>query len=293
MSKTLFSENKIMFSGLSDVPTKNKSAVMGEYLWNLLFKRDPNFGGFFAGFYGIMGCGKTSLLHKTARRIMKENPDEILFWREPLESPLQAPNIRDGRFQILCERRSPVKLYRMSSHGITPSDDFKIRKFTGFNELLKMVEPGMLNVVYFQHLYRWVDLLNKLRRWRSWKSVFFDELEDVLPGRCRGKQWLMNEVFANSVKEIRKSRTNVFYTTQNQMDIDYRCVSKTMLHFYLYGAKRDEHSPVFKQAVQGLKLGQGWVDYGHSLFGQINFKPVLPLEPTYMVLSTGGNTKKS
>jgi len=115
----------------------------------------------------------------------------------------------------------------------------------------------------------------------------------VVPGRCEGKQWRMNEQFANSIKEIRKARISCFYNCQNQLDLDYRVKAKTMLHFYLYGARRDEHSPVFKQAVQSLEIGQGWIDYGHSLFGLINFKPVYPKEPTYVILPTGRNKRGS
>lgn len=283
MSDIGFDPGKIEFPGFGTPSSLPKHEIQGERLWNLVFQRNPDFGGFLVGLFGVMGSGKTSLMHRMARRIMKENPDEVVFWREPLESPLQARNIGDN-FQILCERRYPVKIMKMTDHGVTPADNIKIRMFTGFKELLHMVEPQMINVIYFYHNWRWIDLLNKLKLWRSWQTCFFDEFEDIAPGRCKGKPWLMNERFANRVKEIRKSRISMIYTTQNQMDIDYRVKSKTMMYFYLYGARKDEHSPVFRGAIQGLEVGQGWVDYGHSLFGLINFKPILPREPTYIVL---------
>lgn len=287
MNDISFNQDKIEFVGYGESGSLAKQEIQGERLWNLVFQRDNNFGGFLVGLFGIMGSGKTTLMHKMAKRFMRENPDEIVFWREPTGNPFQARNIGEN-YQILCERRYPVKALKMLPHSTTPTDDIKIRKFTGFRDLLSMVKPQMLNVVFFHEPWRWLSLLDKLKRWGSWQSCFFDEFEDVVPGRCRGKPWEMNERFATGIKEIRKSRINVIYNTQNQMDIDYRVKSKTMMYYYLYGARNDEHSPVFKGALQGLEIGQGWIDYGHSLFGLINFKPVFPRKPTYIILPTGG-----
>jgi len=285
MDEIGFDSEKIEFVGFDSKPTKAKTYIMGDRLWNLLFQRDNNFGGFLVGLFGIMGSGKTSLLHTISHRIAKRNPDEILFWREPLSNPFQAAN-NDFSIQVLCERHYPVKAMQMHPNSLSPSDDIKIRKFTGFKELLNMVKPQTINVIYFHQLWKWIKLMDKLKYSGSWQSFFFDEFEDVVPGRCEGKQWRMNEVFANSIKEIRKARISCFYNCQNQMDMDYRVKAKTMLYFYLYGARKDEHSPIFKQAVQNLEIGQGWIDYGHSLFGLINFKPVYPKSPTYVILPT-------
>lgn len=285
-----FPQDIIDFAGYDDSTRLSKQEIQGERLWNLIFKRDNNFGGFLVGLFGIMGSGKTSLMLQAADRIKKEYPDEIIFWREPLGNPLQIPKI-GNKYQILCERRYPVKVMRMHPHGLSPSDDINIRMFTGFRELFKLVDPGLINLVYFNRPWYWIKLIDQLKTWGSWQTLFFDEMEDILPGRCRGKQWEMNELFCNSIKEIRKARISTIYNTQNQMDIDYRLRSKTMLYFYLYGARYDDYSPVWKNAIQGLEIGQGWIDYGHSIFGLINFKPVYPKEETYIILPTDRRKK--
>lgn len=272
--------------------SKHRLEVEGERIWNLIFKRDINFGGFLVGMYGIMGSGKTSLMHQMKSRIMKENPDEIVFWREPLGTPLQARNAGDD-FQILCEREYPVKIMRVYPNSNEVTDDIPIKFFSGFKELMKLAEPQMINVVYYGHLYKWIKLMDNLKQISSWQTLFFDEFEDVCPMRCKGKQWMMNEKFASSIKEIRKARINVIYNTQNKQDLDFRVVTKTMIHIYLFGAVNDRYSPIYKQAIQHLEIGQGYIDQGHSLFGVIEFDPVYPKEPCYIVLPTGRKRGKS
>ena len=56
-----------------------------------------------------------------------------------------------------------------------------------------------------------------------------------------------------------------------------------MSWIYLYGAKRDELSPVSKKAIRGLRIGSGWIDFGRSLFGQFKFPPYLPKEIVYIM----------
>ena len=76
------------------------------------------------------------------------------------------------------------------------------------------------------------------------------------------------------------------------MDIDFRVRRKLMMHLYLYGSRGDELSPVFKKALQGLDLGQGWIDYGFALFGLINFKPLFPGKRIYTVVPTDSRGAK-
>jgi len=272
----------IEFAGFDNSPSISKQELQGKRLWNMLFERNSDFGGFFVELSGIMGSGKTSLQLRMARRVMKENPKELVYWSEPLSNPFQASKIGDG-FQILCERRMPVKVLEITNN-LQPVDDIKIRYFDGFKKLIRMSEPGLLNVIYFKDLYRWIDFLIRVKLNPEWQTFFFDEFEDVCPFRCRGKVWQKNELFASSIKEIRKSKVSVIYNTQNTMDVDYRVRSKLMVHLYLFGSRGDDLSPVFKKALQGLEVGQGWIDYGFALFGLLNFKPLLPKDKIYTVV---------
>jgi len=263
----------------------SREQIEGEKIWNLIFERNINFGGFLIGLFGLMGSGKTSLMLQMIKRIKDEYPDEFIFWREPFGNPFQARNL-DNDFQILCEKRHPVKMLKVFPHSNEITNDIKIRIFSGYRDLTSKLQPGMLNVIYYDKQYKWLQLIDKLKMWGTWQTFFFDEFEDVVPQRAKGKQWALNELFANSIKEIRKSRINVVYNTQNTLDIDFRVLTKTMIHLYLYGAKKDKLSPIYKGALHNLELGQGWIDLAHSRFGIIDFKPVFPKEPIYIVLPT-------
>ena len=131
---------------------------------------------------------------------------------------------------------------------------------------------------------RWIKLVDVLKLTYGWKTVVFDEMKDVTPMRVSSRSWTLNENFANSLKEIRKSYISIVYNTQNQMDLDYRISSKTMMHYYLYGARKDEHSPIFKGTLQALELGSCWLDLTRARFGLIRFNPVLPVQPLFYVV---------
>lgn len=269
-----------------NLKTKKKTprkAVEGAKILNRIFERDFDKGAIFCEISGTMGSGKTSLSLGFADRIMKKNPDEIIFWRESIDSPAQWNKIGSNKFQILSD--SPIEIRELSNKNeVAP---IKVNYFDSFKELNNMVKPQMLNVVYFQHPSRWLDLINYLTYNVQFQSIFLDEYEDVVPQRCSNalpeKQWSKNELFANSIKKIRKSLISVFGNTQSNMDVDVRVRSKLQFYIYCYGARRDKLSPISKQAIQSLQIGTAWVDSGHSLFGQFTFPPYFPKKKVYSV----------
>ena len=83
---------------------------------------------------------------------------------------------------------------------------------------------------------------------------------------------------------LKKSRISMYLNSQTDWDIDPRIKSKLMLECYLYGSKKDKHSPLYRAVLQDLKLGEGWLTYAHSLFGKIRFSPVEPLKKQYITV---------
>ena len=288
---SFYQEGTVEFSGFSREAILSKADVEGEKLWNWVFERDPNKGAQMIGVFGIMGSGKTSILHHIAKRVINENPREIVYWREPLSNPFQVRN-NGSAFQILCERRHPVEVKILTDNGLQKTDDISVRFFSGFKELLSMSSPGLINVVYLHDLTKWIRFIDRLKIQPGWQSVFFDEFEDVCPMRVSGKAWATNDWFANSLKEIRKSFVPIIYNTQNQMDLDYRVMSKTMMHIYLYGARKDDLSPIFKGSLQSLELGSAWLDLARARFGLIKFPAVVPRFPLYYVVPAWGSKGK-
>jgi len=260
-----------------------KKAVQGRLLLERLFERDVDKGAVFCEISGIQGSGKTSLSLGFADRIIKNNPKEMIYWRESLDSPCQFMKLDSDKWQILSERSFPIQVYEITK-DMQPAD-IKIRYFIGFSDLLRMSKPGMLNVVFFKDVSKWMAFIQRLGETPRWQTCIMDEFEDICPQRCSGELWKRNDAFANRIKQIRKSLISVIGNTQSIMDIDYRVRAKLMMWIYTYGSRVDELSPVSKRAVHSLSIGSAWIDHGHALFGQFKFPPYLPKKRIFMIKS--------
>lgn len=264
-----------------------KKAVQGHLLLDRIFERDLDKGAVFVEISGIQGCGKTSLMLGFATKIMRDNPEEIVFWREPVGSPAQFNKIGDD-WQILAEKNYPLEVLEITN-DLCPAD-VKIRYFRDYKELIRMAKPGLLNVVYFHDLYKWIDLVDRLKLLPGWQTCFWDEYEDICPEHSSGLIWKKNKLLSNSLKQVRKGRVSLIVNSQSSMDSDFRVRSKAMMWIYLHGARVDKNSPIKKQAVQALMVGAGWVDHAHSLYGQFQFPPFKPKEVIYTVMEVQDET---
>jgi len=273
----------IVLNPLSNRPKRvSKKAVAGRLLLEKIFERDIDKGAVFAEISGIPGSGKTSLMIGMSKRIMKDNPEELIFWRESVGSPCQFTKFGDpSKWQILAEESYPLQVLEITNK-LKPAP-VSVKYFRDYQELMRMSKPGMLNVVYFKDLYKWIPFIDRLRLLSDWQTVFLDEFEDICPQRCSGITWRMNDKLSNSLKQLRKSRVSIIANTQSSMDADFRVRSKLMFWIYLYGARKDELSPISKSAVRALRVGSGWIDQAHSLFGQFSFPPFVPQSYIYVV----------
>ena len=216
-----------------------------------------------------------------ANKIIHEFPDEIILWREPYLAPIQAAKYGDN-FQLFVEKSFPMGVFELGEKRPIPTDRYKIRYFDGYAKLLDMVQPGMINCVYFKDLWKWVNLLIRLRFNTSWQTVFWDEAEDIVPAmasnKAGDKSWTYNNRFCANIKQIRKSRVNVIYNTQSSSDVWWDFRRKIMMHIYLSGSHGDSHSPVYQSMIQNLKIGEAVIDMGFSIFGKITFDAYTPKE---------------
>jgi hypothetical protein len=261
----------------------SKQAAMGRNLLDKVFERDTDKGGLVTEITGISGSGKTSLLLGFATRIIKNNPGELVYWREAIGSPCQFNKIDDSiGYQLLVEKRYHLRALEITNN--LRHAPLEIRPFRGVKELIKISKPGMLNVVYFKDLYKWVDLILALRLLPGWKTLLWDEYEDIVPQRCKGIAWQKNDDLSNNIKQLRKSGINLIMNTQSNMDADFRVRSKIMSWIYCYGSRVDSLSPVTDSAVHGLRVGEAWIDHGHSLFGKFSFQPFKPKEHIYTII---------
>lgn len=270
------------FSALNKEEQMSRAEVEGKKIWEGLFDRNLNFGGFLINIVGLQGSGKTSILHHAKTRIMREHPEEIIIWREPANKPLQAINNGED-VQILYDTANPIKLQEMTKDGLIESHRYALHEFSTIDELFKLLKPGVINVIYMNKQKKWIRLINRAVMSPGWYSIFIDESEDIFPAYSKDEMWIIMERFGSSVKSVRKGLVSMWLDTQNESDLDYRISSKIMVSIYLYGSRKTVHSPVWKESLQNLEVGSGWIDYG-GRFGLINYGPVTPKAPLYYII---------
>jgi len=243
-------------------------------LQNVIFNRDKSEGGFSMETVGPQGSGKTSLdLHIIDKTIEKFR-DELLFFRDSTESPVQFNRI--DKWHIYGQEGMKLKFrdYDTNKYFNQP-----VTYFTSFDDIYENAEPGIANVIYFIREHTWIDFLNYLRRHMhrgsGWKTVFLEEYEDIAPQYAKSTGWKKNQLYSKNAKNIRKGLVNTLANTQNKSDVSYFIRTKLMIRSYLRGAKVDDISPIQQKAVDKLKMGEALIDYGTN-FGKITFDPYRP-----------------
>ena len=273
----------IEFTGFTEIEEISKPDVEGEKLWKYLFTRNPSFGGVSCNFYGVPGSGKTSLMLRLCRKIFNTYPNETIFWRENHNLPIQILKL-GLPVNFFTDNKLKIQIKELTPNGPIPTKDYKARIFRSPKELIDMIEPGVINCVYYEHRTGWLKLMDRMKTNHSWQSFFIDEGEDLFPAYAKDKEWHLNTTFSNSFKELRKCRISIYCNSQTDWDFDPRIKSKLMLEVFLYGAKKNKDSPLLKSVVQDIQLGQGWIVYARSRFGKFTFDPVEPLEKMYIAI---------
>lgn len=286
----------------------------GKEILERIIQRKVNPGGMATELTGAKGSGKTSLFLNLAEIFSEKYPNELLIWREALESPIQFikfpnwslyveenTNLRildqnDGgrELNIPYETFEPLPVVSYDVQKMEKDKDFfkenqerKRQQNEIFSKLCRVMRKGRLNVVYFSKLQFWIDLLRYLRSVPKWQTLFIDEYEDLFPSYNIGELWKRIEWTKNNFKQIRKGLVNVFVNTQAKTDVDWRIRVKMDVWGYLFGAVPDMVSPVKKGAVANLSIGEAWLDWGRSHYGKINFLPYEASEDIFWVAVMG------
>ena len=296
MSKDLI-DSDISFSLIQEGKEKKLHIVevKGVELWNKIFERNRNYGGYLGFLCGSQGSGKKGLSATIVDRVFREYPDEMVLWGEPTGIPAQFNKIH-GDFQVMTHKDFPLELYTIKDGSpLIKSDDFPIRTFRSPKEAITFCKSGILNVLFFhpEKLGKhWMRVLRYFKMDGSWQTVILDESEEIFPLNPKGQQWHDNVNFVNVCKELRKCRINMFFNSQQQWDIDFRMLGKINLMFYLRGARVSKVSPVWQGAVSQLKPGQCYVILDNSDYGIFRFPEYKPKSPEYILLPTGGRGTK-
>lgn len=280
------------FSDLTEKDAKSWSDVeaMGVDIWTRLFERDKKYGGYTCFFVGSPGQGKTSAELTILDTTLSDFSDELCLWAEPHGIPIQFLHSK-AAVRILVDRSFPLQLYRFPEDEgrLELSDDYKLKYFDGPSDALRKCEHGVTNAIYFHpdKIYNWVRIINRFRFDNKWENVFFDEAESVFPLRVKGKAWHMGEKFSDTFKELRKSRVNLFFNSQQRSDIDHRVIGKINVVGYFRGARVDKYGPVWQRSIHKLHKGQAYLVLDNCDFGTLQFQKFEPRTPEYTLKLKG------
>ena len=250
---------------------------MGDFIDNqIIMSRRTDQGGCADEILGPQGTGKTSLMLSYACRIMEENPDETIIWKDSYQSPCMFNRVNN--WQIYAEIGTDLEFRDIYKDEIL---ELPITYFKDYYQLEKQLSSQQLNVVYVKNeIIGYIKLLNFFRRRSGWQSIFIDEYEDIAPINESGDYYKLIGALGKNIKNIRKGLVSLFCNTQDKGSIDWRVRPKFMCYTYLPGAVVDSNSEVYQQAVNALSVGQGFVSW-YGKFGKILFPPFTPKDTVF------------
>lgn len=241
-------------------------------LWgNLLLERDIDFGGTNCLVLGRLGSGKTSLLVHIFKRLLEmqgedDRPEEYLWWRGQKTCQwAKFDDILD--YQIFAPEG--MKIEFITEEGQKNVD---VQRYTNYTDLLDKGELGQVNVVYFDtgNLINFIEKTQE--RSFEWHSFGCDEADNIAPWPASGDAHDRAMKAADIVKETRKNKTSFYANTQGWGSLHWALKYKFMSKIFLVGAPKPKDAPVWKSAIRGLELGQGWLTSGGQ-FQKISFDP--------------------
>jgi hypothetical protein len=271
----------------------NKLEIITKRILAEKMRRDWEKGGISSVCVSPPGEGKTNNLIHDALNVIRYHPGEIVFWRDNPKSAVQY-NKKGVKWGIFIEKGVKFRFRNLSKGG---DIDIPYKTFKNFNEIINqdtgkgLAQPGQLNVIYFKNEWSWIDFAEHLRHTIGWKSIFIDELEDLIPlnpprreGESRNIQYIKNLFFAQNFKEFRKGWINFFGDTQDLSDIEPRVRRKLNYIVYLNGARVEERSIVIQAYVNSLKKGWAIIEYEHGRFGRVKFGYYPNLTPYFEII---------
>jgi len=255
-------------------------AEEGPKIYKLLYNHyNSDFGGSVVGISGSQGSVKTTVCLDLVEKKILHHPEECLFWRETLKSPMQCERLRKNKFYVYIEEGYDVKFKRVMSQEPVSLD---CTYFNNVQELYKMVEPGRLNVVFFKNIKSWTGLIEQGNMDPArWKSIFIDEMEGLYyagsNNQTEDKWWDWMHESGEVIKECRKGHTSLFGNYHDGNLIDHRIRGKFMFFLYGYGAVANSSQSRINQGfVDGCKMGEFCISHGRGHYGKIKIKTWYP-----------------
>jgi len=251
------------------------SDAMGKFINDeIIMSRKISTGGSTNEILGPQGTGKTSFMLNYAQEIMGNNPDELVIWKDSYQAQCQFNRLK--HWEIFAEEGVDLQFRDIYKDEII---ELPIHIFSDFNHLLHKMSPQQLNVVFVKdEVTGYIKFINYLRRHGGWQSVFIDEYKDIAPLNESGYRYRLIGALGKEMSTIRKGLVSMFCNTQSKSQIDWRVRDAFMTYVYLSGAKKDSHSSIYQNAINGLEKGKAWISW-EGKFGRVKFPPFLPKKP--------------
>lgn len=269
--------SKSLQDRVNNIPDQTED--MGKFINDeIIMGRNEASGGCTNEILGPQGTGKTSLMLNYACSIMEKHPDEILIWRDSYQSSCQFNRIKN--WELFAEEGTDLEIKDVSTCKLV---DLPIKIFNGYDELQDMMKPQQLNVVYVRdQVIGYIKLINHFRQQPRWQSIFIDEYEDIAPLNCSGKKNRIIGLLGSEMKNIRKGLVSLFCNTQSKSQIDWRVRTTFMVETYLSGARKDQYSSVYQEAINALVKGSAWLSW-EGKFGRIIYPAFKPRQPILVI----------
>lgn len=253
--------------------------AMGKFIDNdIIMSRNSAVGGCLNEILGPQGTGKTSLMLNYACRIMDENPEEIIIWRDSYDSPCQFNRLKN--WEIFAQQGTKLEIKDVNNNIIV---DLPVTIFKDFNDLNNMLRPQQLNVVYVcDQVVGFISLINFFKNIKGWQSIFIDEYEDIAPINASGIDYRFVGALGREMKNIRKGLVSLFCNTQSKSQIDWRVRDTFMVETYLSGARKNKGISIYQEAINKLEKGTAWVSW-EGKFGRITYPGFEPKYPIYVI----------
>lgn len=256
--------------------------IEGSRLYKILYRDyDNDFGAGVVGISGSQGSVKTSVCLDVAEKKMRYHPDEIIFWRETFNSPMQCKRILDFPYKLFVQKGLDVEFVNTSQKRVIhPPLVF----FDDIPDLYSKAETQTLNVPFFVSEQSWSWLIKYCNSNEvaagDWQTIFLDEMEGLYEegadNQTEEKWWTFNRDSGHIIKECRKSTTGVIGNYHDENLIDHRVRNKFMFYMYGFGAMAGKKTRVRQYAIDKCVRGEFWIAETRGRYGKVKIAQYYP-----------------
>jgi len=208
---------------------------------------------FVANYFVTHNSSKTSALLNMATYVIKQYPNQKVFFSNGYRTPIQSYKIKNvNKVHIMVKQDSGV--YFQDRNNNLEEVSLNATTFTTFQDCLDKAKPGYLNTPFFGDRMLWMNFLNFLMgTGKDWIHVYIDELAEIAnQSYMKGSTYNRINDFAGHLKDTRKTKLLIFSNTQQANSLAWPIMPTIMYYFFLPGARATRYTRVTQKAIDRL-----------------------------------------